>query len=76
MAYKAPKKRIDTTARRSEIMNPHLKEGIKYSGFGNDEDLPWQSRISLVDNDEGHENRNEKGHQIPTVWGIGVLSHQ
>jgi hypothetical protein len=27
MAYRAPKKSIEITARRSEIKNPHLKDG-------------------------------------------------
>ena len=54
MAYRAPKKRIDTTARRSEIKNPHLKSGKNQNivDSGITKVLPWQSRIGLVDNDK------------------------
>ena len=56
MAIRAPRKRIDTVATRSEIKNPHLKGGnikiLEVSGITKKNKLPWQSRIGLVDNDK------------------------
>lgn len=34
---------------------------------------PWQSRIALVYNHQGNNERQEENDKVPAIWSIGVL---
>jgi hypothetical protein len=75
MANIAPKKKIEIVPRRIEIKNPHLEDdNLNIADLGIAKYSPWQSRITLVYNHKCYNERNHKGHNVPAVWSVWVLS--